>query len=68
MFKVSKFILVAENFIDIMTWKDFEVTEPSLILNISDEALKVIVKIGLNTCQNTKDFPCYMRQVGGRSF
>lgn len=63
MLKESKFILVAENYTDIMTLKDFEVTESSLIVNKSDEALKVILKSGLNTCLNTKDFPCYIQAV-----
>lgn len=56
MFKVPKFNFDAKNYTDIITSRHYEITDPSEILNISDEALKAIVKSGLDSIQNTNDF------------
>lgn len=47
----------AKDYTDLITCKDCETTEPPLTSNLFDEALKEIVKSGLTTCQNIKDFP-----------
>lgn len=53
-FKVSKFNVDAENYTDILSWRDCEITELPLILNILDEGLKAIVKSALDKCHNIK--------------
>lgn len=58
-FKGSKFNFDPENYTDIISWRDGEITELPLILNILDEALKTINKGALNTCQNIKILPCH---------
>lgn len=63
MFKVPSFNFDAEDYTNIITWRDCEITEPPLTLNISDEDLKAIVKSGLGTYQNIKDFPCHTQAV-----
>lgn len=62
-FKVPKLNFDAKDYADIITWQDCEVTEPPLTLNMSDEALKDIVKNGLGKCQNINDFPCHTQAV-----
>lgn len=53
----------AEDYSDIITWRDCEITEPPLTLNMFDEALKAIVNSGLTTCHNNKHFPCHTLAV-----
>ncbi|CAD7081940.1 unnamed protein product [Hermetia illucens] len=57
------FIFDAKDYTEIITWGDCEITEPHLTLTVSDEASKFIVKNGLGTCQNMKDFPCHTQAL-----
>ena len=58
-FKVPALNFDAEDYTKIIRWQDFEITEPPLTSNLSDEALKSIVKSGLGTIQNIKNYPCH---------
>ncbi|KAJ8721038.1 hypothetical protein PYW08_006503 [Mythimna loreyi] len=62
MFKVPTFNFDAKDYTDIITWRDCEITEPPLTLNMSDETLKDVVKNGLSMCQII-DFPCHTQVV-----
>lgn len=62
-FKVPSFNFEAEDYTDLITWRECTITEPPLTLNISDEDLKTFVKSGFSTCQNVKDFPCHTQAV-----
>ncbi|GBP85400.1 hypothetical protein EVAR_62980_1 [Eumeta japonica] len=62
-FKVPTLNFDAEDYTKIITWQDFEITEPPLTFNLSNEALKLIVKSGLGTIQNIKKYPCYIQAV-----
>ena len=62
-FKVPALNFNAEHYTEMIPWQDYKVTEPPLTYNLSDEALKSIVKSGLGTVQNIKDFPCHIQAV-----
>lgn len=62
-FKVPALNFDAEDYTKIITWQEFEITEPPLTSNLSDEALKSIVKSGLGTIQNTRNYPCHTQAV-----
>lgn len=62
-FKVPALNFDAKDYTDLITWQDCKITEPPLTSNLSDETLKEIVKSGLTTCQNIKDFPCHTQAV-----
>lgn len=62
MFKVPTFNFDAKDYTDIITWRDCEITEPPLTLNMSDETLKDVVKNGLSMSQII-DCPCHTQAV-----
>ncbi|XP_060801595.1 uncharacterized protein LOC132902031 [Amyelois transitella] len=62
-FKVPSLNFDAKDYTDLITWQDCKITDPPLTSNLSDEALKEIVKSGLTTCQDIKDFPCHTQAV-----
>ena len=62
-FKIPALNFDAEDYTKIMTWEEFEITEPPLTANLSDEALKSIVKSGLGTFQNIKKYLCHTQAV-----
>lgn len=53
----------AEDYTKMITWQDFKITEPPLTSSLSDEALKSIVKSGLGTTKNIKNYPCHTQAV-----
>ncbi|CAD7088883.1 unnamed protein product [Hermetia illucens] len=63
MFKVPAFNFDAKDYTDIGTWRDCEITEPPLTLNVSGEALKVIDRNSLGTSENIEDLPCHTQAV-----
>ena len=62
-FKVPAVNFDDEDYTQIITWQDLNITKPPLIFNLSNEALKSIVKSGLGTIQNIKKCPCHTQAV-----
>lgn len=62
-FKVPAFNFNATDYTEMITWKNCKITEPPLTCNLSDDALKSIVKSGLSAVENIRDFPCHTQAV-----
>ena len=62
-FNVPKLNLDAHDYIELINWKDNEITEPPLTADVSEEDIRLFVKSGGLSTIEFERFPCHTQSV-----
>lgn len=63
MFNIPKLYLDSHDYIEVINWKDNEITEPPLTADVSEEDIRLFVKSGGQSTIEFERFPCHTQSV-----